>query len=132
MKKDWVEEAKKRADTYCKMADSALLLQRAVVSKHVRENFKLSKTQLTKMVYQHDGWLRGNLTKLSTAEVVLERRWLLGKIVWWLCDRFAKRMNKPPTMRKVDGTVPIEQREPPKGASGAVVNETAGKAVPVA
>ena len=132
MKKDWVEEAKKRADTYCKTLDSALLLQRAVVSKHFRESYKLSKTQLTKMVYQQNAWLGGKLVRLSTAEVVLERRWLLGKIVWWFCDRFAKRMNKPPTMRKVDRSVPIEQREPPKGASGALVNETAGKAVPVA
>lgn len=116
MKKNWVEEAKKRADTYCKMADSALLLQRAVVNKHIRESYKLSKTQLTKMVYQHDAWLRGKLMLLNTVEVVLEHRWLLGKIVLWLCGRFAKRVDKSFTMQKVDGTVPIEQREPPKGA----------------
>ena len=122
MKKDWVEEAKKRADTYCKTLDSALLLQRAVVSKHFRESYKLSKTQLTKMVYQQNAWLGGKLVRLSTAEVVLERRWLLGKVVWWLCGRFGKRANKPPTMRKVDGTVPIEQREPPKGAEHAVAD----------
>ena len=132
MKKNWVEEVKKRADAYCKGVDSALLLQRAVVSKHVRESFKLSKTQLAKLVYQHDAWLRGNMTKLSSVEVVLERWGLLGKFVWWRCERFVKRATKPLTMREVDGAVPIEQREPPKGAEHAVADKAADKAVPVA
>lgn len=115
MKKNWVEEAKKRIDTDCRVANAVMLTQRAVVSKHVRESYKLSKTQLTKMVYQQDAWIRAKLMRLNTAEIVLERWWPLGKFVWWLCGRLAERMNKPPTMRKVDGTVPIEQREPPKG-----------------
>jgi hypothetical protein len=63
---------------------------------------------------------------------VLERHWLLGKVVWWLCDRFGKRANKPPAMQKVDGTVPIEQRKSPKGAEHAVADKAADKAVPVA
>jgi hypothetical protein len=116
VKKDWVEEAKKRIDIDCRVANAALLTQRAVVSKHVRESYQLSKTQLTKMVYQQDAWLRSKLTMLNTVQIVLERRWLLGKFVWWLCGRFAKRMAKALTMQHVDGTVPIEQREPPKGA----------------
>jgi hypothetical protein len=82
------------------------------------------------MVYQQNAWLGGKLVRLSTAEVVLERHWLLGKVMWWLCARFVKRMNKPPTMQKVDGTVPIEQREPPKGAEHAVADEAAGKVIP--
>jgi len=132
LKKNWVEEVKKRADAYCKGVDSALLLQRAVVSKHVRESFKLSKTQLAKLVYQHDAWLRGNMTKLSSVEVVLERWGLLGKFVWWRCERFVKRATKSLAMQKVDGTVPIEQREPPKGAERAVVDKTITETIPVA
>ena len=132
MKKDWVQEGKKRINADYDMAIATLLTQRAVVSKHVRESYGLSKTQLAKRVREQDEWFRAKLIQLNTVVVVLERWWLLGKIVWWLCGRFVKRMNKPPAMQKVDGTVPIEQQEPPKGASGEVAHETAGKAVPVA
>ena len=130
MKKDWVQEGKKRINADYDMAIAALLTQRAVVSKHVRKDYHLSKTQLEKRVREQDEWFRAKLIQLNTVVVVLERRWLLGKVVWWLCDRFVKRMNKPPTMQKVDGTVPIEQREPPKGAEHAVADEAAGKVIP--
>jgi len=122
VKKDWVQEGKKRINADYDMAIAALLTQRAVISKHVRESYRLSKTQLAKLLQQQDTWLRQKLWRLTTLETVLEQHKLLGKYTQWLCDRFLKRANKPPTMQKVDGTVPIEQREPPKGAEHAVAD----------
>jgi hypothetical protein len=132
VKKDWIQEGRKRFTADYNVVIGALLAQRAVASEHVRKSYRLSKTELQKRVQQQDAWFQTILTERNTLNVVLERHWLLGRVVWWLCDRFGKRANKPPTMQKVDGTVPIEQRKSPKGASGEVVNETAGKAVPVA
>jgi len=121
MKKDWAQEAKKRINADYDMAIAALLTQRAVVSKHVRESYRLSKTQLQKRVQQQDEWFRAKLIQLNTVVIVLERRRLLGKVVWWLYGRLVERMNKPTTstMQPVAGAVPIEQREPPKGAEHA-------------
>jgi len=122
VKKDWIQEGRKRFTADYNVVIGALLAQRAVASEHVRKSYRLSKTELQKRVQQQDAWFRAILTERNTLNVVLERHWLLGKVVWWLCGRFGKRANKPPTMRKVDGTVPIEQREPPKGAEHAVAD----------
>lgn len=132
MKKDWVWEGKKRINADYNIVIGALLAQRAVASEHIRKSYRLSKTELQKRVQQQDAWFQMILTERNTVNVVLERHWLLGKVVWWLCDRFGKRANKPPAMQKVDGTVPIEQRKSPKGAEHAVADKAADKAVPVA
>jgi predicted metal-dependent hydrolase len=132
----WALEAKKRIGADFELAGSLFMVQRAVVSEGVRKRLNLSKTQLEKTVQQQDAWIRTKLTRLSVLEVVLERRRLLGKLVWWLYDRMMARMKKPPkkplTMRPNPAAVPADQRDPTKGAQNGVAREVAAETVPSA
>jgi hypothetical protein len=121
----WVLEAKKRIGADFELAGSVFMGQRAMASEGVRKRLNLSKTQLEKTVQQQDAWIRTKLTRLVVLEVVLERRLLLGKLVWWLYDRMMARMKKPLTMRPVPGAVPADQRDPTKGVKDEVVREAA-------
>jgi len=122
MKKDWTLETKKRIGADFEMAGSMLLVQRAMASDRVRKLLNLSKTQLEKTVQQQDGWIRAKLTRLNVLESVLERRYLLGKLVDWLCSRLIERVKKP-TMRPVSSPPPAK-RELAKGEWNAVARET--------
>jgi hypothetical protein len=122
MKKDWVAEARKRVQEDFKNVGSALFTEQVKANERMRKNFHLSKTQVRKAEVQHDEWLRMRLSRLSILEVVLERRRLLGKLVWWLYVRLARKMQKPPKMVPVPGAVPAEQRAP-KGAGNEVVRK---------
>jgi hypothetical protein len=132
----WILETKKRIGADFELAGSVFIAQRAVVSEGVRKRLNLSKTQLEKTVQQQDAWIRRKLTCLNVLEVVLERRRLLGKLVWWLYDRMMRRMKKrpkkPATMRPVPGAVPADQRDPMKGAGDGVAHEAAAETVPQA
>lgn len=128
----WALEAKKRIGADFELTGSVFMVQRAMVSEGVRKRLNLSKTQLEKTVQQQDAWIRTKLTRINVLEVVLERRRLLGKLVWWLYDRMMTRMKKPLTMRPVPGTVPADQRDPTKGAKDGVDHAVDPQAVPKA
>jgi len=124
MKKDWIVEAKTRIGQDYEYAGGALITQRAMVSKFVRKNLKLSKTQLEDMVGKQETWMRTKLSRLNILEVLLERRRLLGKVVWWLYRRMLEDLKKPVMMRPVPGAAPPAKRESAKGKWNAVARET--------
>lgn len=130
MKKDWIAEAKQRIGQDYEYAGGAMITQRAMVSKFVRKNLKFSKTQLEGMVGNQEAWMRAKFSRLNILEVLLERRRLLGKIVWWLYRRMLEDLKKPVMMRPVPGAAPPAKREPTKGERDEVAHETAAKTVP--
>lgn len=123
MKKDWILEAKQRIGQDYEYAGGAMITQRAMVSKFVRKNLKLSKTQLEDLVSKQEAWMRAKFSRLNILEVLLERRRLLGKIVWWLYRRMMARMKKPLAMRPGPGAAPPAKREDTKGEWNAVARE---------
>jgi hypothetical protein len=94
-----------------------------MVSKFVRKNLKFSKTQLKGMVGNQEAWMRAKLSRLNILEVLLERRRLLGKIVWWLYRRMLEDLKKPVMMSPVSGAAPPAKRESAKGKWNAVARE---------
>jgi hypothetical protein len=124
MKKDWILEAKTRIGQDYEYAGGAMITQRAMVSKFVRKNLKFSKTQLKGMVGNQEAWMRAKLSRLNILEVLLERRRLLGKIVWWLYRRMLEDLKKHVTMRPVPAAVP-----PAKGERNEATREAAAQTV---
>lgn len=74
--------------------------------------------------------MRTKLTRLTVLEVLLERRRLLGKLVWWLYDRLMEQMKKPLIMRPGPPAAPADQRDLTKGTQDGVDREVAQPSVP--
>jgi hypothetical protein len=123
MKKDWILEAKTRIGQDYEYAGGAMITQRAMVSKFVRKNLKFSKTQLEGMVGNQEAWMRAKLSRLNILEVLLERRRLLGKVVWWLYRRMLEDLKKPAMMRPVPGAAQPAKQKAAEGEWNAVARE---------
>jgi hypothetical protein len=127
MKKNWILEVKKKTGEYCETAIGAMIVQRALISNHQRKVYHLSKTMAKTMARRNVEWLQGTLSRLAVLEVLLKRRRILGKIVWWLYNRMVEQMKKPLTMRPVPGAGFLKDTKPMEGA--ADVLESADKNV---
>ncbi len=132
MKKNWTAEARGRIGADFQLLGSVFITQRAAASERYRKMCGLSMTQLNKALPEQDSWIRTRLTRLNVLEVVLLRRRLLGKLVWWLYDRLTAQMRRPPKMRPNPAAVAADQRDPTKGAQDGVAHEAAAEAVPKA
>jgi hypothetical protein len=131
MKNKPAQEARRRIAEDLQLLGSVVLTQRAAASERYRKLCNLSMTQLNKALAEQDSWMRTKLTRLNMLEVLLERRRLLGKLVWWAYDRLMKQMKKPLTMRPGPAPVPADPRDATKGVpDGATAN--AAPAVPQA
>ncbi len=132
MKMNWTAEARTRIGKDFGKMVMTYAVQRAAVSDRVLRVYGFSKTQQRKAEEESDVWLRTRLTRLNVLEVVLERRRLIGKLVWWMYDRLTAQMQRPPKMRKGPPAPPATSEEATKGAADGATREGAAQTVPPA
>jgi hypothetical protein len=109
MRKNWILEAKKKTSEYCETAIGAMIVQRALINNRQRKMYRLSKTMAKTMARGNVEWLQGTLSRLAVLEILLKRRRILGKIVWWLYKRMVEQMKKPLPMRPMEGAADVPE-----------------------